>query len=84
MISLAQLVVERGRRSDLDDLLKSPLDAALALAQMRDVAGQVAQDLHFDMPGAGDEFFHIDIAAAERRLAPRTGNADRRARSPPR
>ncbi len=27
---------------------------------------KVAQDLHFDMAGAGDVLFHVNIAAAER------------------
>ena len=50
--ALAQLGVRRGRRRLLDDLLVAALDAALALAQVDDVAVPVAQHLHLDVPRA--------------------------------
>jgi hypothetical protein len=48
--------------------LKSPLDTALAFAEMRHVPAQVAQDLHFNMAGTGNVLFHVNIVTAERSL----------------
>ena len=79
------------RRRDLDDLLEAALDAAFALAQMRDGAGAVAEDLHLDVAGAGQELLDVDVAAAERGLGlgpaalvgrPRSSSADVTARVP--
>ena len=61
----AQVVVQSGGRGDFHDLLEAALDAALPLPQMRDSSGTVADDLHFDMPSTGDEFFDVDLGAAE-------------------
>ena len=44
----------------------------------------VAEDLHLDVARARNEFLDVDIAAAERGLAPRTGSAERRPRFPSR
>ena len=44
-----------------------PLDAAFALAQNLDVAVLVGQNLKFDVPRRGDEFFQVDVGRAERR-----------------
>ena len=47
--ALAQLVVDDGRRTLLDDLLMAALQRAFALADVDDVAVLVADDLHFDV-----------------------------------
>ena len=59
-------------RGPLHDLLVAPLDRAVALVEVVDVAVAVAQDLHLDMARAGDELLEIAFAVAERglRLAP--------------
>ena len=62
----AQPIVQGRGGSDLDDLLEAALDAAFALPQMRDAAGQVAEDLHLDVAGAGEELLDVDLGAAER------------------
>ena len=41
------------------------LNAALALAQVHDVAVLVAEHLEFDMAGMLDEFFEIDVGHAK-------------------
>ena len=51
--------------SDLDDFLKSPLNAAFALTELGHLAAAVADDLHFDMAGVGDELFRVEAAVAE-------------------
>ena len=62
---LPRRVRERRTRRDLDDLLMTPLQAALALPQVGHRAA-VADDLDLDVPRAREEFFDVDIAAAER------------------
>jgi hypothetical protein len=62
----AKLIVQRWCGSDLHGLLEAALDAAFALAQMCDAAFTIAEDLHLDVPGAGDKFFHVDFGTAER------------------
>src|SRR5262249_59832930 len=62
-----QAVVERRRGRNLDDFLKAPLHAALALAEVRDGAGVVTEDLHLDMTGPGQELLDVDVTATERR-----------------
>ena len=62
----AKRVVQRGSGSDLDDLLEAALDAAFALPEMRDAAVPVAEDLHLDVAGTGDELFDVDLGTAER------------------
>ncbi len=44
------------------------LDAAFALAEMDDVAVVIADHLHLDVPGVGNNLFDIDIVATECRL----------------
>ena len=46
----AQVLVECARRCLFDDLLVPPLDGALALQEMHDVAVRIAEDLHLDVP----------------------------------
>ena len=43
-----------------------PLDRAIALEQVDEVAVVVAQDLDFEMPGTLDELFEEDVGHAER------------------
>ena len=52
-IARAPLVGEQRRRRLLDDLLVPPLQAALALAEVHDVAVRVGEDLDLDVPRAG-------------------------------
>ncbi len=52
----------------LDDLLVAPLDRAVALPQVIDVALLVAEDLHLDVPRAQDHLLEIALAVAECRL----------------
>ena len=49
----------------LDDLLVPPLDAALALEEVHDVAGAVAEDLELDVAAALEQPLEIDRAVAE-------------------
>ena len=58
--------VEVRRRGDLDDLLMPALHRAIALEQMDEVAVLVAEQLHFDVPGAADELFEEHVGDAER------------------
>ena len=46
------LGVQLRGRGDLDDLLVAPLQGAVALEQVHDVALVVREDLHLDVPGA--------------------------------
>ena len=63
---VAQFVVESWGWRDFHHLLVPPLHAALALAQMGDVAGRIAKNLHLDVAGAGQKLLHIDVGDAER------------------
>ena len=54
---------ERGR--DLDELLALPLQAALAVHEVDDVPGAVADDLHLDVTCAGEEFLDVEFRRAE-------------------
>lgn len=69
----AQLVAEVWRGRLLDDLLVSPLQRALALAEVDDGAVAVGDDLYLDMAGSGDQPLEEESVIAERclRLAPR-------------
>ena len=69
----ARGLVEQHRRRFLDDLLVPPLQAALALAEVDDVAVGVGQHLDLDVPRCGDEPFHQQRVVAEGTLglAPR-------------
>ena len=73
--------IEIGRRRDLDHLLMPPLHRAIALEQVHQVAVLVAQQLHFDVPGALDELFDEDVAAAEGGQATRAAPASELAAS---
>ena len=69
---LAQRGIQMRRGRDFDDLLEAPLHAALALAEMRDVAAQIADDLHLDVARARNQLLHVERAVAERRFRLRT------------
>ncbi len=62
----------RGRRL-FDDLLMAPLDRALALAQVNQVAVLVAEDLELDVAWLGDQLLEQQrrVAKSRQRLAPR-------------
>ena len=64
----ALLFGQRHRRRFFDQLLVAPLDRALALAQMDDVAVVVAEDLDLDVARRLDVFLEVDVADAERRF----------------
>ena len=55
-------------RRDLYQLLVAALETAFALAERDDMAGSVADHLHFDVAGVGHQRFDIDRVVAERRL----------------
>ena len=69
-------VVEERRRGLFDDLLVSPLQRALALAEVDDGAVLIGKDLHLDVPRRGDVAFEEEGVVAEgcRGLAPRRGD----------
>ena len=88
---LGQLVAHcgvevRGGR-DLDELLVPALDAAVALAEVDDVASLVAEHLHLDVADCVDELLDVQPPVAERgaglRLAAREGVGDVVARRAP-
>ena len=54
------------------------MHAALALAEMRDTALVVTEDLHLDMASARDELLYIDVAAPECGLRLRLATLKRR------
>ena len=62
---LAQVVGERPAGGHLNDLLMTSLDGAVALVQMNDVAGTVAEDLDLNVTGTLDELLHEDGTVAE-------------------
>ena len=70
---LPQLVAVARRRRLLDDLLVPPLDRAVALEEVDDVAARVAEDLELDVPRLLDVALEEQAIVAERlhRLAPR-------------
>ena len=72
----AALIVKGGGRRFLDHFLMAPLQRAFALEQRNHAAMRVAEDLHFDMARALDEFLDKQPAVAEggRRLALRARN----------
>ena len=61
----ATVVGEAGRRGLLDHLLVAPLQRAIAFAERDHLALAVAEDLHLDMAGVGDEALEIDAGVAE-------------------
>ena len=64
----ALLLGERDRRRLLDQLLMAPLDRALALAEVNDVAVVVAQHLNLDVPRRLDVLLEVDVADTKRRF----------------
>ena len=73
--ALAQLRRDGGGGGLLDDLLVAALERALALAEVDDVAVRVADHLHLDVAGAGEEALdeHAVAAEARQRLPPGRG-----------
>ena len=65
---VAERCGERWAGGDLDNLLVAALDAAFALPEVADVARAIADHLDFDVAGARDQLFDVDIAVAERGL----------------
>jgi hypothetical protein len=74
---ISQLLVDRGGRGLLDDLLVAALDRALALAQGDHVAVGVRHDLDLDVAGAFDVPLTKDGAVTERRRCLAPGRGDR-------
>ncbi len=68
---LAGLLVHAGSRGFLDHLLVAPLERAVALEQVDDIAVAVAEHLHLDMARREDVFLdqHAVVAERARRLA---------------
>ena len=62
---LAHDGIELHRRCDLDDLLIATLDRAVAFVEVDDIAVLVAEDLDFDVLGAGDVAFEENRGVAE-------------------
>ena len=60
-----QVVVDDGRRGLLDQLLIAPLERAVPLAQERDVAVRVGQDLGLDVVGSFDVSLEVHLGPAE-------------------
>ena len=65
----AELVVHGGRRRLLDELLMPPLDRAVALAEVNDVAVGVGEDLDLDVPRILEVALDVDGRVGEVRLA---------------
>ena len=68
---LADRVVDRRRRRLLDQLLVPALDRAVPLAEHRQAAMPVAEQLDLDVARRRDEPLDVDRAVAEGRLPPR-------------
>src|SRR5581483_5699757 len=64
----AQLLVDGRRRRLLDQLLVPPLDRAVALAEMDDVAVRVREHLHLDVPRILEVALDVDRGVGEVRL----------------
>ena len=54
-----------GGRSNLDDLLETPLDRTVALVEMNDVASRIAENLDFDVADVGHCLFEEDGVVAK-------------------
>ena len=61
----AHLLAERRRRRLFEQLLVPPLDRALALAEVHDVAVLVAEHLELDVARRLDVLLDVDVADAE-------------------
>ena len=57
----------------LEDLLVAPLEGAVALAEVDDLAVLVAEDLKLDVVGVDDQFLDVDIGIAEGLLSLHAG-----------
>ena len=64
-IRLAQLGADGGRRRLLDQLLMAPLDRAVALAEMDDVAVRVREHLHLDVARILEVLLDVDRRVGE-------------------
>ena len=64
----AEVAIEIGRGRHFHHLLKAPLDAAFSLSEVCDRTILVAEDLHFDVSGSGDELLDVDILQSKRRF----------------
>ena len=73
----AHLLGDGHRRPFLEQLLVTPLDRALALAEVHDRAVVIAEDLELDVARVLDVLFEIDVADAERRLGFALGRLER-------
>ena len=62
-----QRVGDADRRGELDDLLVAPLDRAVALPEMHEVAVRVAEDLHLDVLRVGNVALEKHLGAPKRR-----------------
>mmetsp|Transcript_11580 Transcript_11580/g.32881 ORF Transcript_11580/g.32881 Transcript_11580/m.32881 type:complete len:447 (+) Transcript_11580:2577-3917(+) len=62
---LAQFIGQGPSGGHLNDLLVAPLNGAIALVQMNDVAGAIAKDLDLNVTGTLDELLHEDGTVAE-------------------
>ena len=67
-IFFARAAVERGRGAFLPDLLVTPLQRAVAFAEMDGPAAAVAEHLDFDVTRLLQIFLQIDRSIAERRF----------------
>jgi hypothetical protein len=65
----AERVVDRRGRRLLDELLVSPLDRAVALAEVDDVVVSVRQHLHLDVPGVLEVALDVHGRVGEVRLS---------------
>ena len=76
---LAQVGGHRGAGCLLDQLLMPPLDGAVTLAEVNDVAVFVAEDLELDVARPCEILLDVDVAVAERgeRLRARGGRSAR-------
>ena len=59
--ALPQLFIQGWRRGYLHHFLIAPLGRTLTLAEVRDAAMLIADDLHFDMLGLGQEDLDVDV-----------------------
>src|SRR4029077_3935084 len=64
----APLIGERHRWRLFDEFLVAPLNTALTLTEVQNIAVAFAQYLKFDVPRALDELFQVNIRDAERLL----------------
>src|SRR5262245_11579694 len=71
-----QLLAERGRRRLFDQLLMPPLDRALALAEVDDVAVVIAENLKLDVARRFHVLLDVDVGNAEGRLRFPLGRLD--------